>query len=113
MGMNNRSISWRIWSKPFFPFFIFNFLGVDWLGVHTFYFFSWVAWETKRWEEQNDKREKDGKTSNHFLLFLDVEITSNISFFQRNDTTNMAIMGITCYVEPVSSGGGLFGRLVF
>lgn len=45
---------------------------------------------------------------------IDVELYSSCFFFvfQRNDITNMVVMGITCYVEPASSGV-YFCRLSF
>lgn len=52
------------------------------------------------------KKEKDGKTAWIASYSLDVEIAglSFLSPFQRNGTTNKAVMKITCCVETTSSG---------
>lgn len=92
MGMNNRSISWRIRSK----FCSLLFLGC-WLAGYPYLLFLLMGYWRKhkmRWEERNDKGKRMGRPWITFYS-LDVETIWRLFFslFQWNDTTSMAGCG--------------------
>lgn len=103
MGMNNRSISWRIWSQFFFT--SFSWVLVGWVPIPFISSHGLLEENKLRWEEHNDKRERMGRpwiTS----YFLDVEIIRSLLSSFPNGTIRQIwlVMEITCCVESASSG---------